>query len=196
MEKVKSAFEKAMEKVAEIGEFTPEEREEMKSKEMIKSLLADFYKGDLTRDGLWQQLRGSRPVLLQEAQVSLADSLRLGNTHEALQQRKEGILAIEALKEKQNLSVIEQLLTSVERLQREYREGRERAVEELRAAMEENPQLRLRPVKTPNGKTVIQAALSVDEAVQVRMADFLKGHEEKYEAAFSKAVGKLKRELK
>ena len=196
MEKVKSAFEKAMEKVAEIGEFTPEEREEMKSKEMIKSLLANFYKGDLTRDELWQQLKGSRPVLLQEAQVNLADSLRLGSTHEALQQRKEGILAIEALKEKQNLSVIEQLLTSIERLQREYREGRERAVEELRAAMEENPQLRLKPVKTSDGKTVIQAALSVDEAVQVRMAEFLKGHEEKYEKAFSKSIEKLKRELK
>jgi hypothetical protein len=196
MEKVKSAFEKAMEKVAEIGEFTPEEREEMKNREMIKSLLADFYKGDLTKDGLWQQLRGSRSFLLQEAQVGLADSLRLGGTPEALQQRKEGILAIEALKEKQNLSVIEQMLTSIERLQRQYREGRERAVEELRAAMEENPQLRLKPVKTPNGKTVIQAALSVDEAVQVRMAEFLKGHEEKYDEAFSKAVGKLKRELK
>jgi hypothetical protein len=185
-----------MEKAAAIGDFTPEEREEMKSKEMIKSLLADYYKGDITRDGLWQQLRGSRPALLQGAQVSLAGSLRLGSTQETLQQRKEGILAIEALKEKQNLSVVEQLLTFIERLQREYWEGRERAVEELRAAMEENPQLRLKPMKTPNGRTVIQAALSVDEAVQVRMAEFLKGHEEKYDAAFSKAVGKLKRELK
>jgi hypothetical protein len=196
MEIVKSAFEKAMEKAAGIAEFTPEEREEMKEREKIKSLLSSFYKGDLTKDGLWQRLKGSRPNLLREAQLSLADSIRLGSTPEAIQQRKEGILAIEALKDKKNLSVIEHTISSIELLQKQYHEGKERAVEELRAAMEENPQLRLRPVRTPNGKTVLQAALSVDEAVQARLSEFLAEHEERFEKAYMKAVGKLKRELK
>jgi hypothetical protein len=196
MERVKSAFEKAMEKAAEIADFTHEEREEMKEREKIRSLLSSFYKGDLTKDELWLQLKGSRPNLLREAQLRLADSMRLGSTPEAIQQRKEGILAIEALKDKKNLSVIEQAVSSIKLLQKQYQEGKERAVEELRAAMEENPQLRLRPVRTPNGKTVLQAALSVDEAVQARLSEFLAEHEDRFEKAYMKAVGKLKRELK
>jgi hypothetical protein len=105
-------------------------------------------------------------------------------------------LAIEALKDKKNLSVIEHTISSIELLQKQYQEGKERAVEELGAAMEENPQLRLRPVRTPNGKTVLQAALSVDEAVQARLSEFLAEHEDRFEKAYMKAVGKLKRELK
>ena len=196
MDKVKSAFEKAMEKAAKVADFTPEEREEMKEREKIRSLLSSFYKGDLTKDGLWLALKGSTPDLLREAQLSLADSMRLGSTPQAMKQRKEGILAIEALKDKKTLSVIEQALSSIELVQKQYQEGKERAVEELRTAIEENPQLRLRPVRTPNGKTVLQAALSVDEAVQVRLSEFLAEHEDRFEKAYVKAVGKLKKELK
>lgn len=195
MGKVKSAYEKAMEKIAEIGKLTPEEKERIKDQEKLKLILAEFYKGQLDRDGLWQKLKGSKTSLLKEAQQHLIDSLGLGSAPEEFQQRKDGILAIEALKEKQNVSAIEHILNSIKILQEEYREGEERAADELRAAIERNPQLRLQPVRTQDGRTVLQAALSVDEAVQARLAESLSEHEEIYSLKFTRLIEKLKKEV-
>jgi hypothetical protein len=195
MGKVKSAFEKAMEKAAAIGELTPEEKERIRSQEKIKSILTEFYKGQIDRDGLWQKLKGSKPFLLKEAQQYLVDSLGLGSTPEEFQQRKEGILAIETLKVKQNVPAIEQTLNSVKVLQKEYQDGKDKAEEELREAIEQNPQLRLRPVRTPDGRTVLQAAYSVDEAVQARLSEFMSQHEEKYNQKFVRLLEKLNKEV-
>ncbi len=194
MGKVKSAFEKAMEKIAEIGDLTQEEKEEIKDLEEVKSILAEFYKGQLDRNGLWQKLKRSKPSLLKEVQQNLMNSFGLGSTPEEFQQRKDGILAIETLKEKQNVSVIEHTLNSIKVLQKEFQEGKERAAEELREAIESNPQLRLRPVRTPDGKTVLQAALSVDEAVQAKLAEFLSEHEGRYSQKLIRLIEKLKKE--
>jgi len=194
MGKVKSALEKAMEKAAEIGELTPEEKEKMEDQGKIKSILTEFYKGQIDRDGLWQKLKGSKPTLLKEAQQYLINSLGLAGAPEEFQQRKEGILAIETLKAKQNVSAIEQTLNSVRVLQKEYHDGKDRAEEELREAIESNPQLRVRPVRTPDGRTVLQAAYSVDEAVQARLSEFMSQHEEKYSQQFARLIEKLKKE--
>lgn len=194
MGKVKSALEKAMEKAAEIGELTPEEKEKIEDQGKIKSILTEFYKGQIDRDGLWQKLKGSKPTLLKEAQQYLINSLGLAGAPEEFQQRKEGILAIETLKAKQNVSAIEQTLNSVRVLQKEYQDGKDRAEEELREAIESNPQLRVRPVRTPDGRTVLQAAYSVDEAVQARLSEFMSQHEDKYSQKFARLIEKLKKE--
>lgn len=195
MGKVKSALEKAMEKAAQIGELTSEEKERIKDQEKIKSILTEFYKGQIDRDVLWQKLKGSKPSLLKEAQQYLTDSLGLGSTPEEFQQRKEGILAIETLKEKQNVPAIEHTINSIKVLQEEYQDGKDKAEEELREAIEQNPQLRLRPVRTPDGRTALQAAYSVDEAVQARLSEFMSQHEEKYGLKFVRLIERLKKEV-
>lgn len=195
MGKVKSALEKAMEKAAQIGELTSEEKERIKDQEKIKSILTEFYKGQIDRDVLWQKLKGSKPSLLKEAQQYLTDYLGLGSTPEEFQQRKEGILAIETLKEKQNVPAIEHTINSIKVLQEEYQDGKDKAEEELREAIEQNPQLRLRPVRTPDGRTALQAAYSVDEAVQARLSEFMSQHEEKYGLKFVRLIERLKKEV-
>ncbi|HKZ57744.1 MAG TPA: hypothetical protein VJ024_08575 [Thermodesulfovibrionales bacterium] len=195
MGKVKSAFEKAMEKAAGIGELTPEEKERIKDQEKVKSILAEFYKSQIDRDGLWQKLKGVKPFLLKEAQQHLVDSLGLGSIPEEFQLRKDGILAIENLKEKKHVPSIEQTLNSIKILQKEYQEGKERAVDELKAAVESNPQLRLQPMRTPDGRTVYQAAVSVDEAVQARLSEFLSEHEMRYSLQFNRMIEKLRKEV-
>ena len=195
MGKVKSAFEKAMEKAAAIGELTPEERERLKGEEKLRSLMAEFYKGQLDRDGLWQKLKGSKPSLLKEAQLTFIDSLGIGSSPDEFQKRKDAILAIETLKERQNTSAIEHILDSLKILQNEYREGKEKAAQELRTVIESNPQSRVQHVRTPDGR-IVQAALSVDEAVQVRLAEFLSEHEERYGMKFDGLIEKLKKEIK
>ncbi|MCG2722443.1 MAG: hypothetical protein L6290_10590 [Thermodesulfovibrionales bacterium] len=196
MEKVKSAFEKAMERAAAIGEMTAEEKEQLKEQEKIKTILSEYYKDDLDRDGLWKKMKGSKPESLRETQMSLINSLGLNMIQEEFLKRKDGILAIESLKEQQRVSVMEQVLDSIAGIQKEYQEGKEQASEQLREAIESNPQLRMKPVKTPDGRMTFQPAVSVDEAVQARLSEFLAEHEERYEFSFTKLIEKLKWEAK
>ena len=192
MAKIKSAFEKAMEKADAIGELTPEEKQKLKDQETLKTLLASFFKGDIDRDGLWQKLKGSDLSLLKQAQENMIDSIGLGGFHEEFQQRRDGILAIEALKDQQNTSTIELILDAINQMRTEYQEGKENAEEELREAIESNPQMRLRPVRTPDGRTAMQASLSVDEVVQAKLSEFMSQHEEHYGAELERMIMKLK----
>lgn len=196
MEKVKSAFEKAMERAAAIGEMTAEEKEQLKEQEKIKTILSEYYKDDLDRDGLWKKMKGSKPASLRETQMSFINSLGLNMIPEEFFKRKDGILAIESLKEQQRVSVMEQVLDSIAGIQKEYQEGKEQASAQLREAIESNPQLRMKPVKAPDGRMTFQAAVSVDEAVQARLSEFLAEHEERYEFSFTKLIEKLKWEAK
>ncbi|MDQ7788227.1 MAG: hypothetical protein RDU01_11550 [Thermodesulfovibrionales bacterium] len=196
MDKVKNAFEKAMERAAAMGEMTAEEKEQMKEQEKIKTILSEYYKDDLDRDGLWKKMKGSKSESLRETQMSLINSLGLNMIPEEFLKRKDGILAIESLKEQQRVSVMEQVLDSIAGIQKEYQEGKEEASEQLREAIESNPQMRMKPVKTPDGRMTFQAAVSVDEAVQARLSEFLTEHEERYEFSFTKLIEKLKWEAK
>jgi hypothetical protein len=195
MEKVKTAFEKAMEKIQGIEAMTPEEKEEMKDREKMREVLAGLYRGELSRDEIWTRLKGSRPSLFREAQLAIADSLRLSNLPEEIRQRREGLLAIEALKDKQNIAGIEGLLNKVEALIREYNDMKERAVEQVRQAVEQNPHLRVRTVRAADGRAT-QVSLSVDEAVLEKMAEFLPEHEKRYGVMFSQEVERLKKEIR
>jgi hypothetical protein len=195
MGNVKSALEKAMEKIEAVEALTPGEKEELREQEKIRPVLATFYRGELKKDELLEKLKGFKPALLREAQRNMADSLRLGILQDEFQRRKDGILAIEALKAKQNAAAIEDLINAIEKMRREFRQMKEQAVEEMRAAVEQNPQMRMRPVRTADGRTVLQPALSVDEAVKERLAQFLEENEKRYEEMFSRGVERLKREL-
>lgn len=196
MGKVKTAFEKAMEKIEEIEVLTPQEREVLKNEERLKVLLADFYKGKLSREDLWEGMRDYSHNLRVEAQLMMAESIRLGSSEHEYRLRRDGILAIETLKEKQNTLAIETLLSSVEKLQRDYGESKRAAIEELRNAVESNPQLRAIPVRTPDGRTMYQAAMSVDEAVQARIGEFLSENERRFEAALNQVIVRLKAEMR
>lgn len=195
MEKVKSAFEKAMEKIQGIEALTPEEKEELKERERIRSVLAAFYKGQIKRDEMWEKLKGANPALLKEAQFTMVGSLRLMNTPEEFDQRRDGIVAFETIRAARNIPAVEHVLTEIDRLRKEYLEVKEKAVKQLRAAVEQNPQLRVRPVKAPDGRTVLQASMTVDEAVRERLSDFLAEQEKRYDAMFAKSVERLKKEL-
>lgn len=195
MTKVKSALEKAMEKIKDI-EFTESEKREMKDKEIIKTALADFFKFELDTNGLQQRLKEISPQALNEAQIHIAETFRLNSTNEEMQLRKDGILAIEALKEKKNITAIKNVISAIERIQKEYTDLKHEASEELKAEIERNPHMRMRPVQTPDGRVVMQATISVDEAFRTHLAEFLADHEKRYEMELSALVNKLKNTLK
>jgi len=187
----------ARERLAKIGELTREEKEKMVDSEKVDSLLSEFYQGQIDPESLWKRLKEEgKPSLLREAQVRLIDSLSFGSTPAELQRKKDGILAIETLKEGQNTSVVELDLNLMEDLQKRYRAEIEQAYNSIRAEVERNPQLRVKQVQQGQNTMIVQ--LSVDEAIKQlpQWQDFLSDHEKRYSQEFAKVMEKLKRELR
>lgn len=188
------------EKLARIGEVTPEEKERMKEIEQLTSMLSEFYMGKLNPEGLWKILKEykdkGKGYLLKEAQVKLLDSLSLAGDTVELEKRRRGILAIETIKEDQNTAVLEQSLNSIEGLQKRYVEEMEEAYSSLKAQVERNPQLRMQQVQQDQTSTVMQ--LTVEEAVKnsAEWKNFAANHEKGYNQEFAKVVDRLKNELK
>jgi hypothetical protein len=56
--------------------------------------------------------------------------------------------------------------------------------------------MRMQPVRTPDGRTAFQATLSVDEAVQAKLSEFLSEHENVYNAEFIRMINRLKQEIR
>lgn len=187
----------ARERLARIGELTQEEKEKMIDSEKVDSLLAEFYQGKVDPEGLWKGLKKEgKPSLLREAQTRLIDSLSFGSSPDELQKRRDGILAIETLKDEQNTSIVEMNLNLMEDLQKRYRAEIEQAYNSVRAEVERNPQLRVKQVQ--QGQSTMLVQLTVDESIKQvpQWQDFLSDQERRYSQAFTEVMEKLKRELK
>ena len=187
----------ARERLARIGELTAEEKEKMVDDEKVNSLLSEFYLGQIDSDNLWKKLKEeSKPSLLREAQMRLIDSLSFGTTPIELQRKRDGILAIETLKEEQNTSTVELTLDLMEDLQKRYKAEMEQAYGSIKDEVERNPQLRVKQVQ--QGQDTMMVQLSIDEAIKQlpQWRDFLSEQEKRYSQEFTKLMEKLKRELK
>lgn len=194
--KIKSALEIAMEKANKISKLTLEEKDKIKAEEKIKSLLAKFYKGRLTPNDLWQKLKGSKPSILKEAQLFLINSLSSGNSQYELKLRKDGILAIETLKEVQRISIVESILNEIILLQKEYLKIKETVANKLKTEIEKNPQSRIKTIK--QGEKIIVIHLSVEEALNEnpQWKNFLTRHEEEFSQKFRNIIERLKEEIR
>ena len=187
----------ARERLARIGKLSQEEKEKMADSDRVNSLLSEFYQGQIDPESLWKRLKKEgRPSLLREAQVRLIDSLSFGSTPAELQRRREGILAIETLKDEQNTSIVELNLNLMEDLQKRYVAELEQAYNSIKAEVERNPQLRVKQIQKGQSTMVVQ--LSVDEAIKQlpQWGDFLSNQERRYSQEFAEVMDKLKRELK
>ena len=196
MGRVKSALEIALEKADKVGVLSPEEKEKMQDEGKIAEILKDFFQGRIDSNSLWQKLRGSKPSVLRMAQTTLIDSMSLNSLLEQMESRQKGILAIETLKDRQNTVVIESSLKALAVIMKEYEEVKAKVAADLRKHVESNPQLRMKPVRTPDGKTMMQMAVTVDEAVKAKMDEFLSEHEEQYTNEFAGIIEELKIQIK
>jgi len=196
MGRVKSALEIALEKADKVGVLSPEEKERMQDEGKIAEILKDFFQGRIDSNSLWQKLRGSKPSVLRMAQTTLIDSMSLNSLLEQMESRQKAILAIETLKDQQNTVVIESSLKALAVIMKEYEEVKAKVAADLRKHVESNPQLRMKPVRTPDGKTIMQMAVTVDEAVKAKMDEFLSEHEEKYANEFAGIIEELKIQIR
>ncbi len=188
------------EKLASIGDLTPEEKARMKAAEQLNGILAAFYKGDLDADGLWQKLKPfkdeGKVALLKEAQLQLIDSLTLNSVGPELQKRKSGIVAIETLKGQAGTSALEQTLGMIDALQARYRKELQQGYDYLKAEVERDPRARMRQVKQGQQTVVVQ--LTVDEAVRSSQEwqKFISEHEKRFSQEFARIIDRLKKQVK
>jgi len=192
MGKVKSSLEIALERAEQFGALSKEEKEKLKEEDEVKAILGGFFQGKIDSNGLWQRMKDVKRTLLRMAQMQLIDSLGLGNAHIELQRKKEGILAVETLKEKPNTALIESGLNAIEGLAKEYDLMKRNLLDDLKKQIEANPQWRMQPVKTQDGKTVMKVAASVDETAQARFAEVLSEQDEQFRNEFFSLIKELK----
>jgi hypothetical protein len=193
MEEIKSALEIAMEKAAEIGGLTAEEKEKMKDQEKLTSVLAEFNKGEIDATELWKVLKEEgKPYLLGEAQLKLIDSLKLKDSQSEFQRKREGILAVETLKDEQNTAEVELSLNLLQSIQKKYEEEMKKAYNDFKLQVERNPELRTRKIQQDDTMVIVQ--LSPEEAVEKlpKWKEFLLEYNRKYEQEFEKAIKRLR----
>ncbi|HLV09917.1 MAG TPA: hypothetical protein VKY40_06905 [Halanaerobiales bacterium] len=194
MKKMKSAYEIAMEKADRIKNSDLSE-ENLDQLEKAKSILADYYRGRIDAQGLWNKLKkdGERKLYL-EVQKLLIDSIGIRNIPEQLQKRREAILAVESLKEQSNTSFVEQILEQVTQLQERYREELERLEKAEEEALE-NAQMQMKPVKTSEGRTVMKLEPTVDEETRNRLKKSYVELENRVSTMINELLGRLRKEI-
>jgi hypothetical protein len=127
--------------------------------------------------------------------LNLIDTLSVNSLPEDLQSKKKAILAIETLKEQPNTVVIESSLQALEVLKKEYEEMLAQTTEDLRKHIDSNPQLRVKQVRTPDGRAM-QVAVSVEEAVKAKLDEYMSQNEEQYLGEFSGIIEELKMQVR
>jgi len=188
------------EKLASIGDLTPEEKARMRAAEQLSSILSAFYKGDIDSDGLWKKLKPfkdeGKESLLREAQLQLIDSLTLNSVGPELQKRKSGIVAIETLKGQGGTSAVEQTLGMIDALQSRYKKELQQGYDYLKAEVERDPRARMRQVKQGQQTVVVQ--LTVEEAVKTSQEwqKFTAEHEKRFSQEFARIIDRLKKQVK
>jgi len=193
MKRIKSAFEIAMEKADQIGDKLTPEEEMMTRQEQLKPVLARFYKREIDAEGLWRHFKEERDSeMLREAQRLLIDSLGLRMLEEQFKERKEAILAIETLKDEPDSSTLEQLLNQIVNLLAEYKKEKKRFNDMLEKELKENSKMRMRPVRTQDGRTVMKLESAIDDETEKRFKNTLNRLEEQSEDRLNQLLNELK----
>ena len=129
----------AREKLARIGDLSPQEKEKTKQSGKLDSLLSKYFKGDASSEGLWKELNSLKEQggesVVKEAQNKLIDTLRLQMSQADFDQRRSAILAIETMKGGGEYSTLELAINSIETLRQEYAQTREQTYEQLKTAL-------------------------------------------------------------
>jgi thioredoxin len=86
-------------RLAKIGEVTPEEEERITERERLDSLLKEFYKGFLNSEGLYQKLKEfqeqGKQFLLREAREKLESSFKKKGLGIKFEEKSDGTLNVQ-----------------------------------------------------------------------------------------------------
>ncbi len=188
-DRIKSAYEIAMERAEQMeaeGDAANLERQEE-----IKPVLGKFFQGKIDADELWQEFKDKEESWLQEAQRLMIDSLGLNSNLAEVNLRKEGLLALENLKDSPEVSALERIMTEVENLVDKYEQEQERLKERLERMIRNNTSREMRPMQTEDGNTVMQMVESMDEDTKRQVIKSRQQLEKKFQQQWDKTKQQL-----
>ncbi|MDY6834522.1 MAG: hypothetical protein SVY53_06960 [Chloroflexota bacterium] len=187
------------ERLAKIGDITPEEKELARDQEILDSILSEFHKGDIDSDVLGSKLKElktqGKKTIIKAALVKLTNSLTLQTSIEDFRRRRDAILVTARLRSSQHASKIELSMNTLEGIQKRYSDEYQQTYESVKAQIERNPQLRMEQVK--QGRNTVVMELSVEDAIKrnPQWREFVAHHDNRYGQAFYEALQNLNMQL-
>ncbi len=191
MAKIKSALEIAMEKSKKIEKLSSQEMNEIRQQEKIDRILAKYYKDEIEADDLWRHLKDISNKMLINAQNNFLQSLTFQSNEFEIEKRKNGILAIENLKNDNLTSDIEFSFEQLAKIRTEFKKNKEQLMQILREELERDPQRRFQTFQQ-DGQIVVKQ-LSMEEAME--QDEQLKKNLKQLEMQFSKKYNTVKEKI-
>jgi len=189
--KIKSALEIAMEKSKKIEKLSSQEMNEIRQQEKIDRILAKYYKDEIEADDLWRHLKDISNKMLINAQNNFLQSLTFQSNEFEIEKRKNGILAIENLKNDNLTSDIEFSFEQLAKIRTEFKKNKEQLMQILREELERDPQRRFQTFQQ-DGQIVVKQ-LSMEEAME--QDEQLKKNLKQLEIQFSKKYNTVKEKI-
>ncbi|MBF8437812.1 hypothetical protein I0Q91_12010 [Halanaerobiaceae bacterium Z-7014] len=132
-DRIKSSYEIAMERAEKIDVDADTEKLDLRSE--IRPILSKFFQDKIDADGLWEEFKDSEAERLAEAQRMIVSSLGLNSNQQEIKLRKEGLMAIEDLKEDPNPSELDQLMAKVSQTVQQYNQEQEQLQRKLESML-------------------------------------------------------------
>jgi hypothetical protein len=186
----------AKERLARLGELSTEEKEGVKQSHELELLLSQYFRGELSPEDLWRRMKalkdqGGEPMV-KEAQLRLADTLRLPMRQHDFEQQRNAILALETLKDEGKYPTIELVLNSIEDLRQKYVQQKEQAYEQFRVAVERQLQAVVQEALRQGVKVNVQDSVEANVKASPQWKDFVSQHEKTCGEMFNNYMAKLR----
>jgi hypothetical protein len=194
----------AREKLARIGELTPEEKARLRCSNELNLLLAEYFTNELGPDDLWRKLKEHRDAgqefILRDAQSRMLDAISLSSNDADLDKLRRGILAAESLKYDGDYTTLERDLDDIISLRRQYREERGRAYEAIRATVERKVRAAAHQIAVEaavKGETIdVQGSVEATTKASPEWKSFISRHEDTYNQKLKERLTSLRKRLK
>ena len=186
----------AKERLARIGNLSPEESKLLEQNKELESLLSQYFTNILTSEDLWnkvKELKDQRDSSIPaQAQVKLLNSLRLQMSDDDLKQRRIAILALETIKNKQKYSEIEMHFNSIESIRKKYAQSKEQGYEQLKSGMEAQLQAAVQQTGRQGVNVDIERSLEANIKNSQQWKTFMSELENNAETMFGELINRLK----
>ena len=186
----------ARERLAKIGDLSPEEKGKIKQSGEMDSLLSEYFKGALSPEGLWKKLKvlkeQSGESIVGGAQGKLIDTLRSQMSQADFEQRRSAILAIETIKAEGKYSLLEAILNSIVALRQKYTQTREQAYKQLKAGMEKQLQAAAQEALKQGMQIDMESSVEANIKNSPQWKGFITEHEKTFEEMFNGYIAQLR----
>lgn len=183
-DRIKSSYEIAMERAEKIDLDTDTEKLDLRSE--IRPILSKFFQDKIDAEGLWEEFKDSEEKRLAEAQRMIVSSLGLNSNQQEIKLRKEGLMAIEDLKEDPKPSELDQLMAKVGQVVQQYNQEQEQLQRKLENMLQQ--------AASANGQQpndVMELLGNLDENTQRQLQQARQEIEERFKEEWESLEDKL-----